>query len=139
MRSITCRLEFADGRLVTAQALSPSPADEAPVRYSGPVERLGAARCDKGRLGFVEWYLRGRARHVKARFEVVAKGEYARETLFSRKPVEPPPRARRRFPPGRDRAAGANGKLCELARSARARPDRNCYYPIRTARRRARG
>jgi hypothetical protein len=47
-----------------------------PVHYVGPVERLGPARCEEGDLGYVEWYLRGRARHVQATFEVSVEGEY---------------------------------------------------------------
>ena len=71
MKAITCQLRFGDGRVVTARAASASPQSEVAVEYSGPVERLGAARCTKGSLGFVEWYLRGRARHVNASFQTI--------------------------------------------------------------------
>jgi hypothetical protein len=40
------------------------------------VERLGAYRLEKGELGFVEWFLRGRAPHVRARFRMITTGEY---------------------------------------------------------------
>ena len=76
MRTLRCRLKFDDNRVIMAEASSHSPMAIVPVRYSGPAERLGPACCEEGDLGYVEWYLRGRARHVQARIEVSVEGEY---------------------------------------------------------------
>ena len=47
-----------------------------PVIYIGPSERLGATLCEEGDLGYIEWYLRGRARYMQATIEVRVQGEY---------------------------------------------------------------
>jgi hypothetical protein len=91
MRTLRCRLKFDDNKVVTAEASSHSPMALVPVHYLGPVERLGSARCEEGDLGYVEWYLRGRARHVQATIEVSVEGEY--DQLWDRK-REAHPKAR---------------------------------------------
>ena len=76
MRTLLCKLTFDDNQVVTAQAASRCAKAFVPITYRGPVERLGAARCEEGDLGYAEWYLRGRARHLIATIEVSVKGEY---------------------------------------------------------------
>jgi hypothetical protein len=76
MRTLKCKLRFPGNEIVTAEAASRAPGALVPVLYSGPSDQLGATLCNEGDLGYVEWYLRGRARYMQATIEVVVQGEY---------------------------------------------------------------
>ena len=75
MRTIICTITFRDGERLTAVASSPSPHAEVAVEYNGAVQRLGS-HWGTARLAFLEFFLRARALHLRAEYEVSYHGAF---------------------------------------------------------------
>lgn len=77
MMTITCKLTFKDGRVLTARITAASPEAEYPVRYEGPAERL-QTRPTKSDAGFLEFLMKSAAVQAGAILEIDKQGEFER-------------------------------------------------------------
>ncbi len=66
MQTLTFSLEFDDGQVVTAQMEAESNCQDAPVQYSGPVDRLPFAPASASSIE-MRAYLQSFARELGAR------------------------------------------------------------------------
>jgi hypothetical protein len=68
MKTFVCTLIFADGNKIVARARAKSLDEEVEIDWSGATDRLEQFVLGKHSVGFLQWYLEGRARQLRAEF-----------------------------------------------------------------------
>jgi hypothetical protein len=78
MMTITCKLTFKDGAVVTARIEAESPDREYPIKYTGPVTRLAKWSLSDADAGFLEFIFKRMAVETGAVLDVLREGEFDR-------------------------------------------------------------
>lgn len=68
MKTYHLAVTLPDGNKVMARARASSLQDEVSIEWSGAVDRLGELAVGKYEVGFLCWYLEGRARQLGGEF-----------------------------------------------------------------------
>ena len=69
MNTYICTLGLPDGKKIVAKARANSLDDEVEIEWSGATDRLGQIVLGTHSVGFLRWYLEGRAQQLQGRFE----------------------------------------------------------------------